>query len=409
MKRWYLVVAATCVLPAAGQAQEVCRTWALVERQTIGSVDGPVVFTAPLDLDLDPTGNVYVTDLFNPGVQVLSPSGAHLGNIGRAGDGPGGFYRSTPALGWAGDTLWVGDQRALVYFDADRTETRRVSFQAHFPEHGSTLVPGYPLADGSFLGRRTLVGEIERFRLAREVPLLRLGEGGETLDTILVVERPPMIVGEENRFGIPEPLDRHPLYYWSGDSNLPVSVAVDGASVVIVDDLLDEGIAAFEILRVSVSGDTVATARIPYAPEEVSRADRAFLTEAAGAHWAGEYLGSRGRVGSAEAERRKARMRESIWFPDHHPPVREIFAGHDGTVWLLRQAAPMPIDRWEVYDEGLSYLGAIEVDSGRMHPLPWAPRFGLLRATRDELWAYTIDDLEVPYIHRFDIDRGCGG
>ena len=48
-------------------------------------------------------------------------------------------------------------------------------------------------------------------------------------------------------------------------------------------------------------------------------------------------------------------------------------------------------------------------DSGRRGRfIPWQPWLAILSASRTEVWATTTDDLEVPYIHRYRVDRDCG-
>ena len=40
-------------------------------------------------------------------------------------------------------------------------------------------------------------------------------------------------------------------------------------------------------------------------------------------------------------------------------------------------------------------------------PVPWSPRLGIALASRDEVWGTTLDEYEVPYIHRYRVDRTC--
>ena len=40
--------------------------------------------------------------------------------------------------------------------------------------------------------------------------------------------------------------------------------------------------------------------------------------------------------------------------------------------------------------------------------LTWQHR-RLLSATLDEIWITTLDEVDVPYIHRYRVDRECGG
>ena len=53
----------------------------------------------PADLDFDESGNIYVTELEKHCIQVLTPEGQHIRNIGKRGTGPGELnYPVSPAI-----------------------------------------------------------------------------------------------------------------------------------------------------------------------------------------------------------------------------------------------------------------------------------------------------------------------
>ena len=112
-------------------------------------------------------------------------------------------------------------------------------------------------------------------------------------------------------------------------------------------------------------------------------------------------------MNSSISERDRRAAEDAITFPDHHPPVREVFSGADGTIWLLREMRADDVDHWEVYGPNGQLEGSVDVESGRSGVFPWAPNLRLLRATRDEVWGRTMGDLDVPYIHRYGVDRSC--
>jgi len=89
--------------------------WRLEPFATIGSVDGAggaAAFTAPFDLDLGPDGNLYVLDAPGTSIQVYSPGGELLREIGREGEGPGELERAS-AFDFEDDSLlWVLDGAA---------------------------------------------------------------------------------------------------------------------------------------------------------------------------------------------------------------------------------------------------------------------------------------------------------
>lgn len=79
-----------------------------------GSNDG--CFNSPDDLDFDDTGNVYVVDQENHRIQVLTPEGEHLRNIGGSGE------LSRPiSIAIQRDLLYItdnGNRRIAVYSTA---------------------------------------------------------------------------------------------------------------------------------------------------------------------------------------------------------------------------------------------------------------------------------------------------
>jgi hypothetical protein len=66
------------------------------------------------------------------------------------------------------------------------------------------------------------------------------------------------------------------------------------------------------------------------------------------------------------------------------------------------------VDRWESYSAAGVLLGFVEFREGRSGALPWYPHVRILSASSDELWGLTLDDLDVPTIHRWKVQRTCG-
>ena len=106
--------------------------------------------------------------------------------------------------------------------------------------------------------------------------------------------------------------------------------------------------------------------------------------------------------------RRREAIQRSATFPDSHPPVRQVRAGANGTIRLLREWRLDGPDRWEVHDSRGELMGEVRAPEGRSGFLPWDPRMTLLRATADEVWGTTLREFDVPYLHRFRVLRGCG-
>lgn len=371
----------------------------------MGSVNGEVTFFDIQDMEVGPEGNIFIAQRSSQSIAVFGPDGAPKEVIGRAGQGPGEFASPPSRLTFLGDTLVV-TERFGTHFFVDDTEVRRVSFRAPFPAESSTLIAGTPLADGSFLGYRFLNPPVKRFFLSNELPLRRFTAGGMVLDTLAWVEQPPAV-----DFPDPNLVYVHPLAAWTGEPWIQAVATRDGRGVLLLRGLYDDvQPASFELMRVDIAGDTVLHRRISYEPVPLDRAAREVLTEGFVAWASGGWVETRPdavRPPAAVMARRARDARRAFRLPEHYPPVRQMVAGNDGSIWLLRSSAPLPSDLWEIYDEAGELMGTVEVAEGRTGAAPWTPRLKVFRATRDEVWAVTIDDFDVPYVHHYRVDRSC--
>ena len=76
---------------------------------------GPGQFSRPNGVAVGPTGNVFVTDVFNGRVQKFTPNGAYINEFGVPGGGPG-MFNLTFGI-WAepdGDLVTVGGDTAAA-------------------------------------------------------------------------------------------------------------------------------------------------------------------------------------------------------------------------------------------------------------------------------------------------------
>lgn len=411
---WFssFVVLSWCFSSPLG-AQEACRLdWTLEETLRVGSLDGDDALSFVPGIAIDPgTGDFYVPQ--RQGVLVFSDTGDLRRVVGREGSGPGEFEAGARAVTWANDELWVADAFRAQSFDSAGRPVDFVSFRAAMPHEGSFFVPEAPLADGSFWGRRWVTTMRGSPGSPTRVTLQRYDREGDPLDTIAVLDvRSRRIVTSPETGGFA----RHPLW-----STLPPSagpslgdiVASDRASFILVDGAggatnPDE----FSLLRLSLTGDTLMHRSVPYEPVPISDEERDWWLEEFAASMAGDY--TQGRAGyrqrdAAARNRERRRAGDLFWLPDHYPPVRRVMAGRDGTIWLLREFNVLEgRDPWEVYDRDGELIGRVEIDGGRGHVTPWISRVQILQASVEEVWATSTDEFEVPYIHRYRVDRGCG-
>lgn len=413
-----------CLVAALGGAllfvtpslAQTCRQeWKLEEQVRIGSLDGSDALNEVRSLGVAPNGEIYITQFLRGDITVFSPEGDLLRTLGRSGQGPGEFERAPSRVTWHGGALWVSDQFRLQSFDAEGRPDAFIRFQVPFPEESARYTPDLPLADGTLWGNRWLVPTLGRrpFGAGTEaISFRRFSSTGEVLGTIATVDVRGRYVQVSDRPSYQE----HPLWAWlpgSFHDDAQLNLSEDRSSMVLPSRFDVEGDAtSFEVFKVDLHGDTIVRWSVPYAPVEVTPADRDWLRGQFAAYHAGDFFeGLTGyrQPNPATKEKEREFVAEHFWMPDFYPPAREIIAGADGTVFVLRELRlPTRADRWEVFGPRGAFLGQFTVTEGRSSRLPWSPRMRILRASRDEIWATTVDEYDVPYVHRFIVTDSCG-
>jgi hypothetical protein len=418
---------------SALEAQVACLApWRLEETLRLGSVDGADALSGINALETDARGTIYVAQWSQPWISVFDSKGNPLGRIGQGGQGPGEFVQQVTRLGWKGDTLWAAELSGPVHlFSQDGKEFGQVRFKAAVRNEGSSFSAGPLLRDGSLLGSRTLQGKVEdvnRFMTADRVPLLRFSRTGQILDTIAMVgwtsERYMIVTSDLPGGGTGRGPVVHPLQDWVGEEWLPVATRKDGAAVILIGNVtLHDGLlsgfttlnrffppeATFDLLAIGIRGDTILKRTVVYRPEPITQIDQEWIRDVFARTRAGEFYpaGLRPPHGPEMVERQRRIAAEAVTFPRYFPPVRQIVAGDDGTLWLLREYRPDRSDLWEIYDGSGGLLGSVMISNGKSNANPMKPRLQILRATHDEIWGVTVDDLDVPQLHRFRIRDVC--
>ena len=410
MRLLICAIAVFLCAPVGMRGQAACPVaWKLEEVLRIGSLESTDLVASVRDLAIGPDSTLYVAQAMVPAVTVFSLDGRALRRIGRAGQGPGEMQLSAVAVGWIGDTLWIADVNRIQLFTTDeRRPEQIIHFSRGVPEEGSTLTPGRMLADGTLVGRRRITdGRAVSSRGENPgLALRRLSRSGEVLDTIATVEWPGNGVENERDPGLFP--GRHPLRDLPpiGLGEYLTALKPDGSAVVQIGNVHEDATPpTFDLLVITIRGDTLLQRSVEYEPREVTGAmERRLADEYAG--WrAGDYTQSSELETTLERRRRAARR--VFWVPEYLPPVRQVVAGTDGTIWLLREMREDRIDLWEVYDSGGTLEGTVEIGEGRSSLVPWDPRLAVARASRDEVWGATYGEFGIPYLHRYRVDRTC--
>lgn len=406
------MIALLLCAPGVARAQTVCPTpWRLEEVMRIGSAENTDLVASVRDLAIGPDSALYVAQAQVPAVNVFSLDGQLLRQIGRAGRGPGDIQFAAFGVGWIGDTLWIADETRIQLFTADeRVPDEVIQFYVSVPEEGSHLTPGRMLADGTFVGGRQL-SDMKAWSSRGDGPglaLRRISRSGQIFDTIAIVDWPDNAVeNERNPAGWPRV---HPLREAAppGLQEYLTALKPDGSAVVQIGEVHEDAMPpTFDLVMITIGGDTLLHRAVEYEPREVTRAmERRLADEYAG--WAvGDYTTRRMQLLETTLESQRSAYRRVFWVPENHPPVRKVVAGTDGTIWLLRELREDRVDVWEIYDSEGLLEGRIEVGRGRASTKPWYPRLAILLASRDEVWGATRGEYDEPYLHRYRVDRTC--
>ncbi len=356
----------------------------LVAEETlrIGSVDDPASsFTSFHALEEGPDGRIYTIHAQEGLIRVHAPDGAPLGVIGGPGEGPGEF--GTPvAMGFRDGALWVWDMRMrrVSHFGPDGSFLRDEQYQPRTPEDPEDAVP-LPeglLADGSFFGSRPLRARDIASGAVTHEHFMRLRLDGTIIDTIAVrpVGGGTMVLSKGGQdFFVSRPFPDSPLFAMS-----PARM-----EVVFIDRTIRADDPGILVTKLAVGGDTLWSRRYAYEPVMLDAAavDSVVLAHASRADRSG-FMSLR------EAE---SAIREQLSAPPHWPGVRMARLGHDGSVWLaLRELDPL-VSRWLVIGADGDVVGQVALPE----------RLRVITARENEVWGMDRDELDIPYIVRYEV------
>lgn len=371
---------ATLALPSsAGQA--AAQEWTATPRVRAGAMDGPGSLGSVFKVKMGRRGEILVAQPTVPTISVFDSTGRFLRDVGRAGGGPGEFG-VLGALGWTGDTLWVMDvsQNRLHLFDRGLAFARTITpFITDPPPETMRILPGPLLADGSILAIPMMAEPADSH------PLILLHEDGSrrrSLPPLAYRGHTILVRGSGGPIGnVTNPWSDSPLW----------TPAADGSSIIIVKRPVatheDEG--RLRIIRLGLDGDTLLNREFVYPPRPLRKAevDSTYRQIA-------ERLARNPRLGSTAAQV-EGDVRASIPAPRYYPPVTELIAGDDGTIWLRREAPAQGHEEWQVFSEQGEVLGRIRLpEELQVHG-----------ADLERVWGVTRNELDVSFVEVYGIER----
>lgn len=365
----------------AERATDVER-WMLEEVRRIGGLDGAVQLTAIQDLVATPSG-LYFTEAAPARVAKWVPGEEGLTEIGGVGDGPG-EYRIPTSIQMIGDTLWVADARttrALGYVDDEPVARHRLEAREGF----SLAFPIGFLRDGTFVletGVRlepVLEGEQQR------AFVMLAGRDGEEPDTLHAWSYP-----------------REDYYRWPRDSrfayaglpiqqNTLVAVLEDGSGVAVLDrePARADTASSYEVTVFGPDGAARTVTTVSYEPAPSGPRVDAYVERRRAELESGD-------ASPAEISTRMKALREAFDVVPFEPPVTSMTTSSGGELWLQRESLGRDSVRWDVVDlDASTRVGYVTLPAGTR----------VLDARRNGLWAVRTDELDVPEIVEYRIER----
>jgi hypothetical protein len=324
------------------------------------------------------SGDLVVTQPSEHLVRAVGATGM-VRSLGRMGDGVGEFQNNWDA-GLVGDSVWIADftLKRLTVAGPSLTGPRVIPYPsiltapsgAQHPLQG--LIPWGVYADGTVLA----------------VPLFGVGDelsdllpAGQLGIPIVVIDRTGHVrrtVAVNPRTTCTQPVD---LGGRSGSVRRPFCVdpqivpAPDGSHLTIAsDDPASETKPTFHVTTIAVSGDTVYSVAVPFAPVNVPQSSK---------------------DSALTAIRTRARQPAlALDVPDQYPPFRHVIAGRDGSAW---------IELW-TNDSGHIWL-VLDRSGHTIGSVRFPPTFDLRVAESALAWGVNVDGTGAVTLLRYRIVR----
>jgi len=361
-----LAFSTALAFPPQAAAQQIM-TWRLVPD---GVVSPGYEFTRIASVIPTSGGRLVVADDRNKEIIVTDTRGNLFHKIGASGSGPGEFAQLHGA-GLVGDTVWVIDrsEKRISLFSLDGTLLRTIRHESRdIPTHVlQTRVlgtPNYPLESA-------IVNSPSR-------ALLLSSRDGRDMDT--VARLPGRYT---DHFMIRRPSGGYTVGNQLFSDAALVVVVPGGKSVYVVErpSANSPHSAAFQIIALTASGETIWRNQFTYIPKAVERQRADSLRRATNERLTG-YGHSAGDI------------RNAVFIPEYYPPTSDAFSGSDGALWLRREESGMNVEYW-IIDRGGKQVASLTVPRKKK----------LVAATSSIVWAVETDEFDVPSIHRYRVTR----
>ncbi len=344
--------------------------WEVIELVRLGGQDpgNPAEsFGDVRGVELDEDGRIYVLDRQASAVRVFGSDGAHLGDIGQRGEGPGEFTAPAGLVMARDGRLWVSDRSRYTVFDRSGAVVETLRRTAG--GGGDPVVT----SDGSLY--ESFLFNYDPLNRTGDYAFLELAPDGDQMVAIDTIRRPALIEaywwvefgaqGEGGMWPVPFATEFHDHPdpdggFWRGatDGFRFVRFSAGGEA----EQVVERSGAGRTRMEGSVRSDTIAALR--------------------------ETFGERIQV-------------ERSMMPEHLPDWSAFFVDDEGRLWVERFRSPdsNPLDprQWEVYDPSGDYLGVLNL------PLERTPR---PKIRNGRMVGTVRDSLGVTHVVLFRLDTG---
>lgn len=368
-------VALAAVLSTPSVAQPAA--WILVPELRIGGAEDERNNLSEIaSISVGADGSIYIAEGMENAIHVFDARGSRVRTLGRKGDGPGEF-QLLALVGFKGDTLWAYDDRheRLTFFRPDgRVATTLRAQEKRVEAPFSVVTPLIALSDGSVLGYPDLPTAVPVTR----IPLFRMARVGGNPEVVAYLDWRDNSRGQVTRpngaFFFTRPVSSESLW----------AVSSTGDAVFVVDRPLSRSadVSRFRVTRLNARGDTVFSRTYRYTPQALSREVRNRFEEAAKARPVLRRAGV-----DPEAVVR------ALALPNFLPPITEVVAGRDGTVWLKREAFEREQVDWMVLDARGEVIATLRLPA----------KLQVHQADRRNVWGVLPDEMDVPQVIRYRV------
>lgn len=360
--------------------------WTVTEDLRIGTVAGEPEYQFGVIgfLDTGPDGTIYAMDVQVPEVKAYDAQGTYLRTIGGPGGGPGELGRGTTFV-------YVDPEGGLVIPDMGNQRVNRYSADGEptgsFPIQLQGGVPTIWVLDhqGRLMAQLRGLNVPGMAALEEGDPIVVYDTTGAVVDTVAILPKGQTLAGttEEQLSMVifaPEPL-------WD--------LAPDGSIFYAMND-------QFRILVNDPQGNLVRLIKKDVERKPVEERDQEAIRRA--------LREQMGQFGAQPAQ--IDQFMQGVGFAEFYPAFGQMFIGPEETIWAQRirtardmaEAAGEEVEfnaqaigspEWEVFDAEGRFLGVVTMPD----------RFRPVNVEGDQIYGIWMDELDVQYVMRLQVNR----